>query len=289
MKNKRLLVTGSSGFVGKHLCNELQSQGFETLKFDISEGQNILNYKHLEQIGKVDIVFHLAALTYVPYSYDNPRENYEINVLGTLNILEYCRKYGAKIIFASSYVYGEPTYLPIDEKHPIGSFNPYSSSKIIGEKLCESFNRDFSVQTVILRPFNIYGINQSKEFLIPTIINQASTGEIILDDPRPKRDFIHIYDVVEAYLKAALYESENLEVFNIGSGFSHSVEEVSNLIRSSYSKKPILKFRNIERKKEVFNVYADISKAKEILGWSPKIKLEKGLKQLVEYEDKDRL
>ena len=289
LKNKKLLVTGSSGFVGTHLVNELQSQGFETLKFDISESNNILNYNHLDQIGKVDIVFHLAALTYVPHSYENPRNNYEINILGTLNVLEYCRKYGAKLIFASSYVYGEPSYLPIDEKHSIEAFNPYSSSKIIGEKLCESFNRDFSVQVVILRPFNIYGVNQSDDFLIPTIIKQAETGKILLNDSRPKRDFVHVDDVVDAYVKAASYSSDRLEIFNIGSGISHSVKEVTDIICSEYNPTPSLHFKNIERKIEILDLFADISHAKDKLNWAPKVKLEKGLKKLIEMNRKRAL
>ena len=136
VKDKNVLVTGSSGFVGRHLVDQLRKEGARVVCFDIADGKDITQWADWETIAEADVVLHLAAITFVSTSQANPRNTYHINLSGTVNALEYCRLHGAKIVFASSYVYGNPNYLPIDEKHPVNATNPDASSKVAGELIC---------------------------------------------------------------------------------------------------------------------------------------------------------
>ena len=287
LNGKRILVTGSSGFVGKNLIEELKRQDADVLtltehdgrRIDIRDQQRVMRI--INEIRNIDIVYHLAAITSVPFSFENPGETYDVNVLGTLNILELCRSCNAdKIVFASSYVYGQPQYLPIDEKHPLQPTNPYARSKILGEELCRAYNTDFGVKCIILRPFNIYGVGQGKNFLIPSIIAQLRYGKIELKDPEPKRDFIYISDVIDAYIKAGEFNG-NFEVFNIGYGRSYSVKEIVDKIIHLYGKNVKVKYRNERRKNEIMDTIADTKKAKEKLGWKPKVEINKGLNDIL--------
>ena len=289
LNGKKVLVTGSSGFVGKGLVAELKRQGAEVLtltdhdgrRIDIRDQQSVKGI--INEIGNLDIVYHLAAISSVPFSIENPRETYEVNVVGTLNILESCRLHDVKkIVFASSYVYGQPQYLPIDEKHPLQPTNPYARSKILGEELCRAYNTDFGVKCIILRPFNIYGAGQNKNFLIPSIIAQLRYGKIELKDPEPKRDFIYISDIIEAYIKAGEFKG-NFDVFNIGYGKSYSVKEIVDKIIYLYGKDVKVKYSGERRKNEIMDTIANIKKAKEKLGWKPGVEIDNGLSNLLKY------
>jgi len=186
------------------------------------------------------------------------------------------------MIFASSYVYGKPNYLPIDENHPISAFNPYCQSKLLGEILCKSYNKDFGVPVIIFRPFNIYGKGQDDNFLIPLIMKQIiKNGKILLKDSRPKRDFVYIDDVVNAYCKAVEYDKTEFEIFNIGSGISYSVKKISEMIASNYDKDIKIEFSEERRQNEVMDTIADITKANKILNWHPKVDLREGLFKLI--------
>ena len=282
IQGKRFLVTGSDGFVGRHLVNELKKKGGEVTGIDIQSGVDIRDWEKVKSIDDVDIVYHLAAMMYVPFSWKNPQIVYEVNVLGTLNILEYCRIHDVKkMVFASSYLYGKPKYLPIDEKHPIDPHNPYARSKKIAEDLCQGYSEDFGLNCIVLRPFNIYGPGQNKNFLIPTIINQIITGKVELNDPKPKRDFLYIEDVVAAYINAGKYSGSDYEIFNIGSGISHSVDEVVRKLIDIFGEKVVVNYRNKRRKNEIMDSIADISKAKEKLKWRPKTILDEGLRHTI--------
>jgi UDP-glucose 4-epimerase len=283
LKGKRILVTGSSGFVGTNLVEKLKRRGAEVLtltdhdgrRMDIRDLQRVMRI--INEIRNIDIVYHLAAITSVPFSFENPRETYEINVLGTLNILELCRLCNAdKIVFASSYVYGQPQYVPIDEEHPLQPTNPYMRSKILGEELCRAYNTDFGLKCIILRPFNIYGVGQNTEFLIPSIIAQLRYGKIELKDWAPKRDFVYISDVIDAYIKAGEFKGD-FDVFNIGYGKSYSVKEIVDKIIHLYGKDVKVKYSGERRKNEIMDTVADIKKAKEKLGWKPRVDIDKGL------------
>jgi UDP-glucose 4-epimerase len=267
LSGKKILVTGSSGFVGKNLVAELKRQDAEVSTLTDRSGRriDIRDQQIVKEMRDIDIVYHLAAITSVPLSFENPRETYEVNVLGTLNILEMC---------------SQPQYLPINEKHQLQPTNPYARSKILGEELCRAYNTDFGLKCIILRPFNIYGVGQSRNFLIPSIIAQLQCGKIELKDSEPKRDFIYISDVIDAYIKAGEF-SGNFEVFNIGDGRSYSVKEIVDKIIHLYGKEVKVEYRNERRKNEIMDTIADAKKAKEKLGWEPKVEIDKGLQDIL--------
>ena len=281
MKNKRVLVTGSSGFVGRHLAKILREKGARVTSIDIINGKDITRWNDVKNIRKVEIIFHLAAVTFVPISQKNPRGTYEANLMGTLNMLELCRLKSARMVFASSYVYGNPEYLPIDEKHPIKPTNPYARSKVFGEILCRSYYEDFGVPCIILRPFNIYGKGQSEYFLIPEITRQLRTKKhLTLKDLTPKRDLIHISDVVNAYVKAGEYDKNDFDIFNIGYGKSVSVQEVAEKLVNISGRDVYIKSLDMRRRGEIKDTIADIRKAKKLLKWRPLVDINKGLENV---------
>lgn len=152
----KILVTGFSGFIGTYLVEKLKQYNHELILLDISNGVDICDWKQIKQYNNIDVIIHLANLSFVPASYSDPQNFYTTNYLSTLNMLELCRKNNARLIFFSSYVYGQPQYQPIDEVHPIQAFNPYAQTKVICESLCEGYFRDFGVPITIFRPFNFW-------------------------------------------------------------------------------------------------------------------------------------
>jgi len=277
----KILLTGSSGFVGRHLHSELVKEGGKVLTFDLPS-KDIRKWGDLKDVS-ADLVYHLAAVTYIPYSFKNPRITYETNVLGTLNVLELCRLQDIKkIVYTSSYVYGQPKYLPVDEKHPVKPTNPYTYSKLMGERLCEAYAEFYGIECVILRPFNIYGEGQGERFLIPSIFKQIfEKGAIRLENPNPRRDFLYVKDLVEAYLKAGKYNKSKFEVFNIGYGKSYSVRELVDMIMKICGRKVKVTYEGRSRKGEIADVVADTAKARKRLKWKPKTKIEDGLKRVM--------
>jgi len=272
----KIAVTGSSGFVGSQLVQQLKKAGHQIFSLDIASGIDLTNWNEVKKTPAIDCVFHLAAKTFVPAAFKNPQSFYHTNLISTLNALELCRRDSAKFIYASSYVYGAPKYLPVDEEHPTGAHNPYAQSKLMGEDLCKAYWRDFSISSCIIRPFNIYGPGQPSSFLIPEIIRQAQAGNICLKDPRPKRDFIYIDDVISAYMACLNFSEQGVTAFNIGSGKSFSVKEIAQMIAKQF-KSTTLSFLNEHRPNEVLDTVADISKAKKLLNWNPLTKLKDGL------------
>jgi len=277
----KIVITGSSGFIGSYLTNALSNLGYKIIELDIKNGVNLTDSKSFDKIGKVDVIVHLAARSFVPDSFISPQSFYLENYISTLNVLEYARKNNIKVLYFSSYLYGSPVYLPIDELHPLSPHNPYSQTKLICEKLCEGYNRDFGLDIVVFRPFNIYGKGQNPSFLIPSILKQTDRGIINLQDPRPRRDFIHVIDVVAAVEKVIKLQPTGYLVFNIGSGKSYSINELTEQISKAVSKDLIINFANIYRKGEVLETVANINKAKNILFWEPKIDLKVGLTQMI--------
>ena len=255
-----------------------------SLSLSRSEGIDVTNFNSLSSISEsIDCIIHLAAKTFIPESFEIPREYIETNVQGTTNVLEFARLKEAKVIFLSTYVYGPPQYLPVDEKHPVNFYNPYSTSKLIAEHVCQMYNKMFDLPIYIIRPFNIYGKNQASHFLIPKIIEQSKTGKVQLIDPRPKRDFIHIDDLVDLVkqLTNMDYKKSDFQIYNAGLGKSYSIQDVVRYIREISENDFEVSFSNEYRKNEVLDLYADISKAKSDLSWTPKYDLKEGLREIM--------
>lgn len=283
---KKILITGSRGFVGRSLISLLKTKSFEILQAEGSSSLNLCEWEAVKNIPKSEIIVHLASKSFIPDSFKKPLSFYNNNILSTLNILEKAKVDGSKVIFFSTYIYGTPMYLPIDENHKKSAQNPYTQSKLVCEDLCEAYYRDFGVPIIIFRPFNIYGPGQKLPFFIPAIISQINNKVIQLNDSRPKRDFIYIDDVVDAVL-LSIANNENLfRIYNIGSGVSTSVKDiVYSIINLSKSKAQVL-FTNEMRQGEILDTVANISKIQNELHWKPKIAINRGLKLSIDYFEK---
>jgi len=279
----KILITGYSGFIGSYLLKRLNKNEHELVLADITNDTDICDWQQVKHFTGIDIIIHLANLSFVPASYEQPKRFYETNYLSTLNMLELCRLNGAKMIYFSSYMYGHPQYQPIDENHPIQAYNPYSQTKVICESLCEGYNRDFKVPITIFRPFNIYGKGQNPEFLISSIIQQAQNGKIVIRDDRPKRDYIHVEDIISAIITAIEIKDDNnsIKKFNLGSGKSYSVKEIIDLVRGFFDSEIEYICTHEIRANEVLDTIADITKIKKELNWEPKISIEDGLRTML--------
>ncbi len=275
----RILVTGSSGFIGTNLLNRLKSNGYDVVTFDVEDG-DIATAEF--NFPKLDHVIHLASKTYVPASWENPLDLYRTNASGTTNILDLCRKQGCSLTYISSYVYGTPQYLPVDENHPVAPVSPYNHSKLVAEDICRFYAEQFGVPVTILRPVNIFGPGQKESFLIPFIIQQAldsSIKTVEVMDLRPKRDFLYIDDFMD--LITLTIGRKSYGVFNVGSGYSVSVQEIiETILKISRISKPYLD-KKIERKNEVWDVYVSVAKAKAGLGWEPKTTFAEGIEKII--------
>lgn len=309
---KRVLVTGAGGFIGSHLTEKLANLGAKLRAFIRYNSRNDLGMFELlppnikekievvmgdlrdsetmrDTIEDVDIIFHLGALIAIPYSYIRPKEVVETNIMGTLNVLSASKSFGVeKVIHTStSEVYGTAKYVPIDEKHPLQGQSPYSASKIGADKIAESFYRSYALPVAIARPFNTYGPRQSARSVIPTIISQAlSNDKIYLGSIHPTRDLTYIEDTIDGFIKIAESEHSIGEVINIGSNFEISIGDLTTKIVSLINKK-IEVISDPERirpqNSEVERLWADNSKAKELVHWQPSVSLEEGLNRTIEW------
>lgn len=276
---RRVLVTGPDGFIGSHLVPALKAAGRRVETHRRADGDIARSPLDYTGIGHV---VHLAARNSVPESWENPLSFYETNVLGAVNVLEFCRREGSSLTLLSSYVYGPPKTLPVDEDHALLPFNPYSHSKILAEEAARYYASQFGVSVTIIRPFNIYGPGQRGDFLIPTLIRQALSPEcdaIVVRDDRPKRDYLYIADLIDLLLRTV--ERPEAGIFNAGSGHSISIAELVAEINSLLGAGKPLISENRARPDEVFDLCADTAKARRELGWTPKTPLREGLKQLL--------
>ena len=281
----KIAVAGSDGFVGKQVCAKLESEGHEIVRIDLAQGFDLSAPNSIERIPVVECFIHLANLVYVPGSYENPSLYYRVNYMTTLNALEVCRKYGARLVYISSYVYGTPQYLPVDEKHPICPFNPYAQTKVICEKLCEGYHRDFGVKVSVVRPFNIYGAGQKGMLLIPEIIGQLKEGkeEIQLKAASPRRDYINVVDVASAICSCALSDEE-YGVYNACSGESVSVKEITEIINRNLKHKVKFIFSASDRPNEVDETRGSCKRL-ESIGWKKSIGFEDGIREILKEEN----
>ena len=311
LKNQTVLVTGGGGFIGSRLCERLVQSDANVRAFvrytsraeigllrflepDILKKIEIIrgDLRDFSAVAKslrgVDIVFHLGALISIPYSYVHPVETVQTNVLGTLNILEACRKSGAKLVHTStSEVYGTALRVPIDEDHPLQGQSPYSASKIGADKLVESYFRSFGLPTVTVRPFNTYGPGQSTRAVIPTIVTQALAGGVVrLGNLDAIRDFTYLDDTVEGFLLTAQADTWNGETYNLGSGEEISIGAIAALIFRLMGKQAEIqleKSRLRPEKSEVLRLISDNRKAKLELGWQPTVGMEEGLQRTIRW------
>lgn len=278
----KIAITGSNGFIGKNLVAALFSSNYTVVEISRTKGKNICIWDDVRDIERCDIIIHLAARTFVPDSFSHPRDFYQINTTATLNALELARLWGARLIYMSSYLYGPPQYIPVDEKHPIIPHNPYAQSKFISEELCRGYHRDFDVPVTVFRLFNLYGPGQEGSLIIPDIIKQIETGKIILKDPRPKRDYIHIDDVVTVIIKTIEKRLKGFNLFNLGTGKSWSVEQLANIVKEISPRKIDIEFTFEYRQGEVLESIADISLLKSTIDWNTPIDLRTGIRTILE-------
>ena len=281
----KIAVAGSDGFVGRNVCAQLEAKGHTIIKIDITNGLDLCDNSIIEKIEPIDCFIHLANLVFVPASYQNPEKFYLINYLTTLNALEICRKDNARLIYASSYIYGGPQYLPVDENHPVCPFNPYAQTKLICEKMCEGYHRDFKVKVSILRPFNIYGVGQKGMLLIPEIIGQIKEGkkEIQLKAASPRRDYVNVVDVAGAFV-ACTEDTNDYNVYNVCSGTSVSVREITEIINKHLKEKVTFSFAESDRPNEV-NETLGSCKRLESIGWRNTLTFEEGIIQIIKSEN----
>jgi len=230
----------------------------------------------------VTCVAHLAARTFVPKSWDESADFYRVNVQGTIQALEFCRRTKARMVFTSTYVYGQPQFLPVSEDHPRTPASPFHHSKILAEDACQFYAAQFGIPVAIVRPFNIYGPGQVEPWLIPSLMRQtlAPGDSITVDDIRPKRDYIYVGDVVRMLVE--IVERKSTGVYNAGSGVSTSMGELlDSIVKVTGVRKNVVS-RNAPRPNEIFDLRADISKARRELEWNPCVSLAEGLRAVRE-------
>ena len=315
--SKKVLVTGSEGFIGSHLVEKLVQLGANVTAFVLYNSFNNHgwleslspvtqkqitfytgdirdNYSVTEAIKGNDIIFHLAALIAIPYSYQAPSSYVDTNIKGTLNVLQACRDIGVKKLIhtSTSETYGTAHAVPIDELHPLQAQSPYSASKIGADMLAESYYRSFQLPVATIRPFNTYGPRQSARAIIPTVITQLLSGvsSLNLGDLSPTRDFTFVLDTVDGFIKVAENESSIGTVINIGSSQEISIENLVKKIMSLLDKDvPIVSDdqRIRPEKSEVFRLCANIQKATRLLGWTPQFSLDEGLTRTIDWISKN--
>ncbi len=282
----RIMVTGASGCIGRALVSALEAKGREVVAMDSADG-DIAAPETLAGCAGEDIahVFHLAGRTFVPDSWDDPQSFCRTNVLGTVNVLEFCRRKRVPLTYVSAYVYGHPDSLPIGEDSPVRPSNPYALTKRLAEETCEFYASAHELPVITIRPFNVYGIGQAANFLIPAIISQVLTDgeEIIVKDLGPRRDYVYLEDLVTALL-ATLDKPGGYRVYNIGSGVSLSVQEVIDVIQDiAHTRKKVVCDTAV-RTNELMDVVADITRAERELGWCPETSFHAGIENIIRSE-----
>lgn len=308
----KALVTGADGFIGSHLVEHLIEKGIEVKAFTYYNSFNTWGWidtfpkekqKEIEifsgdirdpngvrkAMEGVEVVFHLAALIAIPFSYHSPDSYIDTNIKGTLNVLQAARDFGTRVLITStSEVYGTAQYVPIDEKHPFQGQSPYSATKIGADRLAESFYRSFNMPITIVRPFNTYGPRQSARAVIPTIIMQLLNGyeEIKLGSLTPTRDFNYVKDTVNGFYE--IYKSDKTigEEINIATQKEISIGELAKEIISQINKNAVVvceEERLRPEKSEVNRLMGCNKKILELTEWKPKYDLEQGIKETIKW------
>ena len=308
---KRVLVTGAGGFIGSHLAERLVELGARTramVRYNSAGSRGWLEASAVrDQIEVIasdvtdadgvrgavpgtDVVFHLAALIGIPYSYDAPRSYVRTNVEGTLNVLQAARDEGvSRVVHTStSEVYGTALRVPIDEDHPLQGQSPYSASKIAADKMAEAFHRSFELPVATVRPFNTFGPRQSARAVIPTIVSQLLAGvdELRLGNLTPTRDLNYVQNTVDGFVAAAESPAAIGQVVNLGTGREISIGDLVDLLMDTLGRRvPVVEqeARVRPENSEVERLLADVGQAKRLLGWTPRVTLEEGLRATIEW------
>jgi len=308
MNFNRMLVTGGAGFIGSHLVTRLLKEGFEVVVLDNLSTGSLENLKPClenknfrfvkgsiideqamrEALKDVEAVFHLAAITSVPYSVEYPDITREVNVDGTRRLLEGCLSTGVErfIYVSSCAVYGEPEYLPIDEEHPTRPVSPYAESKLEGERLCMEVQKAYGLKTTIVRPFNVYGPRMKGGRyggVIACFIERLRSNRppIIYGDGTQTRDFLHVWDIINALMLTLNSQKAIGEIFNVASGVATSIGQLAKLVTELSGVDGLKPLYRPARNGDIKHSYADIRKAKAWLGYEPKISLKEGIAALV--------
>ncbi len=310
--SKSVLVTGAGGFIGSHLTEELVRIGARVRAFIHYNSRNdwgmleLLPKSVLKEVEVIrgdvqdpffvrqavkgcDVVFHLAALIAIPYSYVAPQSYVRVNVEGTLNLLQACLEEEVERVIhtSTSEVYGTAQYVPINEDHPLNPQSPYAATKVAADKLAESYYLSFDLPVAIIRPFNTFGLRQSARAVIPTIIIQALAGDKVrLGSLEPVRDLTYVKDTVQGFLSVAKSEKSVGDVINIGTGQGVTVNQlVLNIAKVLGKELHVVTEEKRKRpeKSEVMELICDYSKARKILDWGPKHSLEDGLREVIEW------
>lgn len=313
LAGKRVLVTGADGFIGSHLTQALiakncavrafvyynsfntwgwldtlssrEQEKFEVFSGDIRDPNGVR-----EAMKGCDVVFHLAALIAIPFSYHSPDSYVDTNIKGTLNVLQAARQLDVErvVLTSTSEVYGTAVYVPIDEKHPCQGQSPYSATKIGADRLGESFFKSFGAPVVIVRPFNTYGPRQSARAVIPTVITQLLSGEtkLHLGSLNPTRDFNFVTDTVDGFVALAECDAAIGEEVNIATGVEYSIGDVASFLISELN--PAATIISDEQRlrpsnSEVFRLMGDNKKIKSLTGWFPQYNLHAGLQETIEW------
>lgn len=308
----KLLITGASGFIGSHLVEEMVRRGAQVKAFVHYNSRGdigLLRYADPQVLSEVELyfgdlkdpdavrkamegtrlVFHLGALIGIPYSYVHPYDVVQTNVIGTLNVLTAARQLELERVIhtSTSEVYGSARYVPIDEAHPLQGQSPYSASKIGADKLAESFHLSFGMPITTVRPFNTYGPRQSTRAVIPTIIVQALTQDVIkLGNLDTTRDFTYVVDTARGFIAAAETEATIGEVFNLGVGEEISIGELANLIIKIVGRDVRIECESARMRpegSEVNRLLSNNSKARQLTGWAPQFSFEQGLTQTIKW------
>ena len=313
LEGKKVLVTGADGFIGSHLTEALLAKGCEVRSFVYYNSFNSWGWldtlspdeqKRLDvfagdirdpngvrkSMEGIDVVFHLAALIAIPFSYHSPDSYVDTNIKGTLNVLQAARELNTErvLVTSTSEVYGTAQYAPIDEKHPFQGQSPYSATKIGADRIAESFWRSFNSPVVIVRPFNTYGPRQSARAVIPTIITQLLNGEreLFLGSLTPTRDFNYVRDTVEGFIALAETDAAIGQEVNIATGVEHTIGDVAHTLIAELNPDA----RIVEKEErlrpdnsEVFRLIGDNKKIRAMSSWKPQYDLTSGLRETVEW------
>jgi len=270
----KVLVTGSEGFLGKHVVKVLKMAGHTVARLDVSpQAEIVADITKIMPLMKVDAVIHLAAMANPKLCDQNPDSAFAVNVLGTQQVLRLALESGAKkVVFSSSaHVYDiPPKYLPTDELHPLRLNNTYTTTKILGEQLCQLYWENHGLSYTTLRLFNAYGLNQQLGYLIPDLIGKAQRGKIDLQGSNITKDWVYVKDVADAFVRAV--ETSYVGPINIGTGIETNLGTIARIIAATYKTELVTTPIGVTTR-----MCADWSRAKNVLDWEPRVCLEKGL------------